>query len=256
MGSYSTTACFEVADSFQENFDVLSGITFSVDLQVAAANRYALAGDILFTPRYYPKFTGFNINPIAVALRPLPGAYNPTATGQEITYSNDCIATVTYSTNVYDQYVDSIEPYIDYVPLDHRQFRWDNTNSLRQLSEAEAPQIINRGCNFVRTLYKQAAVPTDAINLVGCVNNASYTNTLLGFTFPAETLLYQPQGITRTISTLTSSGWTVTLKFAYNPNGWNTYWRASTGTYQSLYFGYSGTRYIQYPLANFSALLF
>lgn len=254
MGIFSSVTCKEAFDSFDENFDIYSGITFNVDLQCLASDRFDLIGDILFTPRPYPKFTGFYIYAIAANARPFPGmAASPTPSGQELDYTQDALVHVTYSTRAQDIYTDSLEPYIDYGTLDNKKFNWAGSPKV-PLFENESPPFIQRGCNFVRTRYKLATIPTEVLSLLGYVNDADVVSAQLGLTFPAETLLFQPQGATQTVSTMTVSGWTVSLKFAYKPTGWNTYWRSSTQAFESIYLKGSSTRYIQYPLASFVPL--
>lgn len=254
MGLYSSVTCYEVTDSFSETADIQNGFNFSVELQCAASDRFSLMSDILENSNPYPKFTGFNIFPSTCSARPLGGEKNASFSGQEILYTGDAIVRVNYSTLNVELASESLEPYINYQTLDNRFFRWASNNG-PLVEEGEAPAQINMGLNIMRTRYRLSAIPTAVLTCLGGVNQSPYASSSLGLTFAAETLLFQPQNISRSFTTFSSVGFTCTLKFQFNPNGWNTYWRSATQAFESMYYyGGGGSRYIQYPLLDFSTL--
>lgn len=255
MGNFSTVDCQERLDTFNENFDVLSGITFNVELQCKCEDRHDLIGDILFTPQPYPKFTGFPIYANSAAARPMGDITRSVEDGQEWLYKGDALVNVSYSTRVQDIFSDSIEPLIEYGTLDHKNFKWINGGVKMGLVEGEAPPFITRSLNFVRTRYKLATIPPVCFSLCGYVNSDAVESEQLGMTFPPETLMFQPLNMSQTMSTMSVSGWTIALKFAYKASGWNTFWRARTQAYESLYISNSLVAYKQYPSASFAELL-
>jgi hypothetical protein len=118
----------------------------------------------------------------------------------------------------------------------------------------EAPVRILRTLNIIRTRYKLTALPTEYLTCLAGVNSLAYASSILGLTFAAETLMFQPGGTSRTFTNLGASGWTATAKFCFNPNGWNKYWRAETQSFEYAYIAGSTTRYIQHALVDYSGL--
>lgn len=255
MGDYSAIACTEVTDSFSETSDIQNGMNFSVEVQCAASDRFALMSDVLENSRPYPKFTGFNVFPSTCSARPLGGEMNPNASGQEIAYTGDAIVRINYSTLNVELASESLEPYINYTTLDNRFFRWSNGTTGTPVQEGEAGARIDMGLNILRTRYRLAAIPNEVLTCLGGVNRDPYVSASLGgLTFAPETLLFQPQNVCRSFNTFSSVGFTCTIKFQFNPNGWNTYWRSETQAWESQYFYGSGSRFIQYPLLDFGPL--
>jgi hypothetical protein len=123
------------------------------------------------------------------------------------------------------------------------------------LSENQAPGQIIRGMNLVRTLYNLTSVPVSYLSLPGKTNSASYSSALLGLTFAAQTLLFQPGQLTRTIKLSGTEGFVAQVKMSYNPNGWNVYWNEAAQAYQPIYVA-GGSQYFSYPLASFADWLF
>ena len=251
MGTYSSVACAEVPGTAQEVGDIQQGKSASVRLMCDWADRAALISDLLDTPRPWPKATG--LVPYAVrASASWIGVEAYTTSGQECT-PEFAYVDVSYNTTIIDVASETIEPNMEAIPLDYRYFNWGSPT--QKLVEGEAPPFIFRSLNLTRTRYRLSVISNDVIDLVGHVNNASYVSPLLGLTFPAETLLYMPGSVNRSLSNFTTSGFTVTERFSYKPQGWNKYWRASTQSWETIYLAGAGGAYTAYPPADFAANL-
>jgi hypothetical protein len=83
---------------------------------------------------------------------------------------------------------------------------------------------------------------------------------LLGITFPAQTLLFNPPTINRKITTAGAQAWTVACRFSYRASGWNKSWRAATQQWEQVYYrnpsGSGSTApYNNFSTADFSQVL-
>jgi hypothetical protein len=174
----------------------------------------------------------------------------------------DALVTINYSTKEPEELIaESLEPTAEFITLDYRRFRWGAANGDPVL-EGEAPGKLLHGLNLVRTYYKIANPPAAILTLPGSVNNGAYNSSLLGLTFPVETLLFQPPQLSRKIDTEGAKKWDMTLKFTFKPEGWNKFWRAKTQQFERFWIvstdGYGvdvGVQYNMYPLKDFSSLL-
>lgn len=257
MGAYSSVACAEVFGTFTESADVQSGLNFQVGLHCAATDRFDLMEDLLTTPRYYPNFSGFPVYACTCSCVPLPGdATGGAASANQLwNYTGDALVTVNYSTIIAEIASESIEPCIENTPLDYRMFNWGGTSAPVMLTEGEAPSLLMRGLTLVRTRYRLSAIPNDVLAATGSVNLADYSSTVLGVTFPAGTLQYLPAVISRSFSSFTDAGYTLTMKFAYRPADWNKQFRATTNQYEYIYLNGSNTPYKPLPPYDYSTLL-
>ena len=254
MGIFSSIDCSEAAGTSVENGDVNSGVNCQVVLQCAFADRWALINDILGTPRPWPKLTT-GLVPYAVNASARPMNIDYTADGQIAAYSGDALVTVSYSTQIVDIAAESLEPSTDYQQINPLLFHWTNGNTGKSLSENESVPFLLRKLDIVRTRYRLTAIPTQYLTCLGKVNQATYTSAILGLSFPAETLLFQPQGASRSFTNLTVSGWTVGARFSYNPNGWNKFWNTENQAFEFIYLTGAGTTpYKPHQLADFAAL--
>lgn len=250
MGAFSTITCEEVHGSRVEVGNE-TGLEASVQLRCAWNDRLALADDLIAFRRPWPSFTAAK----CVSASIVPDGANYTTSGQECVYDH-AILNVNYTTAAArDLISESIEPITNFRTLDHRLFRWNGGAGV-PLNEQEAPGQLIRSFNLVRTMYNIASVPASILTLPGCVNNAIYNSALLGLAFAAETLLFGLKPLTRTIKTSGSTGYTVTVSFSFQPNGWNRFWNQRANAYQFIHLAGSGTPYRPYPLAAFSDWLF
>lgn len=250
MGVFSAVACKEEYGTATENAGLKDGVSASVVLRCAYADRLALMDDLLGFPRVWPR-SGYTLPPSAISCACKPDLTKYTQSSQEIVYE-EALVTVNYSTEVQDLVSESLEPTQEFITLDYRRFCWGSPNG-PNLIEGEAPGKLIRGLNIVRTLYKKTTVPAAVLATTG-VNNVAYSSNLLGLTFPSETLLYEPGNLSRTFTTLGTEGFTVTVKFSYRQHGWNKFWRADTQQWTRIYLR-GGAQYNSYPLVDYSSLL-
>lgn len=260
MAIYSVVACAEEHATISEDMGRLSGVAAKVTLRCAWDDRFLLMADLIGNNRVWPN-GGFVIPPMVQSCGAVPdhGAY--ITVGQACVYEH-ALVTVNYSHNIVDVFSESLEPTAEFITVDHKQFRWGAADG-EVLLEGEAPGFLLRSCNLVRTLYNLPSLPADILSLVGMSNDDDYTSTLLGLTFPEETLLFQPPMPSRTFTTTGTTGWTLQMKFSSKPQGWNKFWRGSilgvnpgeVGNWDEIYH-INGGLYKPHPPADFSAYLF
>lgn len=251
MPDYSIIACSEEHNTASLTGDFTSGWSGSVTLRCAWSNRLALIADLVGNRRPFPG-TGLTIPPQCTSASCVPDGGAFSADGQTIVYSEGLV-TANYSTEIIDLVSEVLEPRTEYRTMDYRRFRWGSATG-DALLESEAPGMLMKSFDISRTLYQITSIPALYLTAGGHCNNASHTSALLGLTFPAETLMFQPGSIQRTITTAGASKWTVNMKFLYNPNGWNTYYRAKTQTWTRQYLA-GGSVWYNSPLVDMSPLL-
>lgn len=241
--------------SANESHDFASGKNASVTLRCNWSLRHDLVADVLANKRQWPHGVAYSPPQArSAAIRPADGsAY--IAYGQTCVYE-DALVTINYSTEVKDLVSESIEPIAEFVKQDHKRFRWGSKTG-DPLLENEAPGKLTRSLSIVRTMYEvPPPLPAVLLTGVGKTNDAQYQSQLLGLTFAPETLLFTPAGITRTITSNGSDGFTVVLKFMYNPNTWNKFWRAKSRAYEQIFDVESNDPHKNNPTTNFQALLY
>jgi len=249
--SFTDDEVCEESGQISENFSP-DGITCSVVLACAWSIRHDVVTDIVGGKEYWPHGS-FVKRPFAVSAAIVPRPAKGTTTGQSIDYPQALI-TVNYERKKLDPEQlasESLEPTAEFITQDHKRYVWGSSTG-NPLTEAEAPGRIVRGLNLVRTIYKLPSVPVSLLSLPGTCNDTSYVSSLLGLTFPAETLLFSPPTLDRTIETDGSEGFNLSLKFSYKPEGWNKFWRAESESYEEIYDTQSEAVYKNYPLADFS----
>lgn len=250
MGFYSSIDCQEVYGTRRENTSIEGGIQASVQLKVVASLKDALLFDLLSNQRDWPNMLVIN-PPRAYSASSSPFSSNSPVEGQSYRYDH-YLVDVQYTTDPDKTlFSESIEPTAEFVRLDYRFFRW---SSGAPLTEGEAPGILRRELKLVKKYYNKMFVPAETITKPGSVHNAPYTSPLLGLTFPAETLMYAPDPVDRTVLTSGTAGFNFTNSFHYKPNGWNKYWRPQTQSWESIYLA-DGTEYKSYPPEDLSAVL-
>lgn len=262
MGIYSAVDCAEEHDAVDESMNLTEGVAAQVTLRCFWADRFLLMADLLSgggggSPRVWPN-GGFVIPPKAASCASKPFAANYIEVGQQCLYEF-ALVTVNYSHKIVDLISESLEPTAEFVTVDNKQFRWTDAFG-PVLLEGEAPGVLIKSCNLVRTMYNMPSLPTNMLDLVGKSNNAIYISALLGVSFQVETLLFQPPTMSRTFTTTGTSGWTLQIKFAHKPQGWNKFWRAAknngAGGWDQIWHINGLVVYKPYPPDNFSAYLF
>lgn len=254
MAIYSIIACCEEHGSPVEPW-APEGSSPSVFLRCTWALRHALVADLLGNRRVWPYGLGAD-PPVATTAVIRTDMSQGIVSGQSISYVN-AVVEVGYSSSN-EEYSESLEPTAEFITLDYKRFRWGADDG-DPIQEGEAPGRLVRTFNLVRSASRVVAVPITALTLPGAVNDAVYVSALLGLTFPAETLLFQPPQLSRTLTVGGDNAWNMTTKFTYKAEGWNTYWRASADppAYERMYLvDGGGAPYNGYPLEDFSDWLF
>lgn len=250
---YSSIACSEVHNSRQENWtDQI--MTASVQLDVDYAFRNDLISDVLTNKRVYPHSPHPErptAKSCAVTFVPSRG----TVTGQIITYDLARV-TVNYDSSQSDTlFSQSLEPNAEFIIQDYKQFRWSSATG-DPLLEKEAPGKLRKSLNLTQSQYLVDFLNPKLLTAVGGVNDVEYVSPILGLTFAPETLLFEPPSLQQTITADGEDAWTVNLKFSYEPNGWNKYYRAKTDTWEEIYHvDVAGSAYENYEPTDFADLL-
>ena len=248
--SFSIVECAEVYGTAKEN-RTLDDWTASVDLRCSWANRHNLMDDIIGNQRpwpYWPYAGGVGLFPRNAAMRADATEYN--ASGQGMDYE-DAVITFNYGVPGKDDqpdptelYSETLEPTTEFLTEDYNLFKWKSDGS--KLKEGEQPGRIIRGLRLVRTIFRLTSLNANILTLPGSCNNASYLSTALGLTFAAETLLFIPPVISRTITTDGAEAWNVRCAWEYKEDGWNKYWRAKTQAYDTITLADGGADYESY----------
>lgn len=229
----------EEAYTIKESAGLKETPAASATLRCLWANRYVIAQDILTNLRTWPKSGPMMLLPIKnIAIQPAPGS-NFTIVDGQCEYAH-ALLTLNYGAEMATEkdpetgqlYSESLEPRVDYIPLDHKMFFWipatGPATEIGPVLEGEAPSMPIYSMALKRTLYKLPYIPPVVYSAVGGVNDSTYYSASLGFTAEPETLLYKPPVTKRDISTDgTWSGWTLDLEWVWRPQGWNVFWNGS-----------------------------
>lgn len=258
--SYSTIQYSEVDGSPDENW-TFNGLTATVKLLTPWYLRYALTCDILSNRRLYPWIPGSMATAREATITPFgPGI--PNADKMSFDYE---LALVTFK-YIYDSHKPegkdgrgeiasiSLEPTAEFLTVDPTDFHWGSSTG-DTLLENEAPGKIVRGIDLVYTQFEVSAIPIAILALPSCCNNTPLAIPVIGLTFAAETLLYQPPGIEKRITVDQKEKWKLTHRLSFKPTGWNKFWRAKTQQYEEMYYKGSSTPYKNYPPASFDPVV-
>lgn len=254
MANFSSVIdCAEESNSCNESYDDERGILkASVQLRCAWSDRHLLVADICGNRLAWPKGAAGQV-PLAAtaAIVPVETPGSPSASGQEMLYG-EALVTINYTTEIVDIVSESIEPYAEFITLDHKWFRWGAADG-DVLREEEAPGKLVRGINFVRTELNKTSVAAALITLIGHVNNATVVGSIINFSYPAETLLFAPPSISYKKDSTGVTKFDITKKFTYNEHGWNKFYRSNTAAWTSIYVA-GGAEYKNYPVTDLSGL--
>lgn len=266
MADYSPViACDEVFGTSQEDGSYTTG-TAKVQLRCTWANRRLLASDLLYgtdgTPRQWPSNSSLYCTQVSVK----PELTKYTASGQEIIYEH-AILDVSYAIpgnqgggggggvpmDPINLYSETLTPYTRVMTLGPSGFEW--TSDGAALKSGEEPGKVIHGMRLTRHLFSVAAISSTILDLPGSVHNATYQSQLLGLTFAANTLLFIPPELSRTVTGAGASAWDLKLSWDYQKDEWNKVWRKDTETFDSIsHIG--GGVYKSYPEKSHSAFLF
>lgn len=147
---------------------------------------------------------------------------------------------------------ESIEPFAEFLTLPATGFLWGSKTG-EPLKDEEAPGKLFKGFNWVYSKSSLLLIPAPVFSLVGKVNSDSVRSKSLRFTFPAETLLYNPPILHRQSTADGAQAWGLEYRFSFKPQGWNRFWRAATGAWDRI-FDAAGPR-DPYETGNFLTLV-
>jgi len=186
-----------------------------------------------------------------------------TTSGQMVN-PGTALVTIKYSTKRVELVTEELEPVVEAIREDYRQYTWDDALPLINefgdevkdingnvvygdatlLTEDEAPVWMRRSLNIVRSeMFVNPPLPDALFDFVGGCNNAPFTSGLLGKTFDAETLVYQSPVLRLKYNSVGDRQFDITKRFSYYPWGANYYWRQAFGGYGQIV--YRGTSTIK-----------
>lgn len=219
------------------SWDRDNGVTASVSLRVPWAHKLAILDDIIVNRLEYPYITGSKLYASAGSVSPMDGVQALDAPhGNSYDFARLDLTFEPFEiTGASDEnvFTESIAPSAEYMILDHSNFQWGASGSA--LQPAEAPGLALRGFDYVQTRYFLSSLPGELLTKNNTCNSTAVVASLLGLTFPIETLLFTDPQATRNISTGGNSLWTLTSKFSFRPTGWNKFWRNETQAWEDIY---------------------
>jgi len=226
------------------------------------SDRIAVRDALLNTT--YPTF----ISARAKRLSIVPYAARLEGSGSDASYEK-AVVTAEYEFDKKEQIgtdllTELLQPTLEFITLDPKNFRWGSVDG-DALTKEQAPGLLMPGCEYIVTLFEQDRVTDEMLRYMGAVNTTAVsprTQGLTGLVFPAQTLLYMPPVIRRTINTDEELQFEIELHFIYKPNwqgedalGWNAYWRPEAQEYQFIYSTETEEKYEQYRSENLNALI-
>ena len=246
----------ECDDSPKETWSE-TGLKATVELLTPWALRYALCEDIFGgNPLVYPPAPWSRAFAKEASCVPF-GDGIPSADKKYNDY-HKALVTVTFSFDskgpqTTELISESLEPTAEFLTLDAKDLRWGSQGG-DEMGDGDGPGVLLRGFNWVYTQHMVMNVPAAILTLASCCNAASVYARLLGLTFPAQTLLYQPPTLERKITVQQIEAWKITHRFSYKPNGWNKFWNPKTQSWSYVYHKDSSSPLIPYPPANFNPI--
>jgi hypothetical protein len=152
-------------------------------------------------------------------------------------------------------YSEQLEPTAEFLTVSPKYLRWGSATG-DKLTPEEAPGKRILGLDYVQTRYNLSTIPIGILE-PNVVNDNPVTATLLGLTFPTDSLLYVNSLPSRTISADGTEGWTMPSRFSIRYTGWNKFWRAKTADWDYMYHssdsGETGI-YYNFPQVDIDAL--
>lgn len=222
-------------------------------------NRDAVINDLLINLVLYPRLPLYGARATSCSATFFGG----TIQDNQLMVPEEAQITVNYTQGQEDDgsgniFSETLEPNAEFITLNHKKFRWGSATG-RKVEPEEAPGKLIVGFDYVQTRYNLSALPIEILS-PNVVNDAPVAATLLGLTFPTETLLYVNSVPSRTIDSAGNDKWTMPSRFSYRENGWNKFWNPAAGTngdWERIYKSteYGGAQYNNFPLEDISGLL-
>jgi hypothetical protein len=174
---------------------------------------------------------------IEATVYPKPGGKVTSSTTPLIDYGRAWID-LTYSTHgmryvggryLWESFDAGLQPYPNLRPMG---LLWGSDN--QPILNAHISLQVPHGTLKI-SQFKLAVSPPNLGTLMGCTNNASYTTSMLGYTFATDTLLYAGAHVERgSPGSLTSDWLQAHHVLLYNSIGWNKAWRVETNTFENV----------------------
>jgi hypothetical protein len=139
-----------------------------------------------------------------------------------------------------------VDHWTEFLTLPGRQLWWGKNLDpdfvgpqlpTRPLGDEASPGMLVQGMTWKIVRYNVLSVPQVWRDLSGYVNSDQLYSKTLKMTFEPETLLYMPMTMQRTITSEGLKAWTVTQTMSHRLTGWNKFYRARSGTWESVYDG-------------------
>ncbi len=269
MSDWSSEAsAVEEFCSVEEEISFVGENSAKVILRCPWNKRYDVVNSVLAFGVAYPN-ASIGAFASKCSIKPVPAEPTAAATNGRINYA-EALVTVMYDTSKsgkLDQasgtlYSEEIEEVVEGQKLNPKNFCWGTSAGGDRVADGPVRQM--RYMRIRRTLYNLTSIPSAFFTLPGKTNTAAYTSAALGPTFAAETLLFSPGSVSRTVTTGGTKGWNVPMLLSYRPEGWNTYWNPDksngggnpAGGYDAIYDEKASAVHKNFPPADFSTLVF
>jgi len=229
-----------------------TGIAATRTLMCAWADRWALATELSLDGGAYPHDTSGmptldpdTLKVQSISINPFEAEVGGVAALAEY---EKAIVTVRYGTETAQgaeitadgRVKETFEPSAEFLTLDPKNFAWGNWATGDKLKDGEAPGEIYLGGTYCLTRYDLLTMP-DTLHLIGTTNSddiQTRTSLMRDIIFKAGSLMFQPPSISPRVNEKGILMCDAAYRFPYKPmekGGWNTFWRAKTGAYESLY---------------------
>ena len=147
---------------------------------------------------------------------------------------------------------EDFKPTAEFRTLGTRKLFWDALGT-KLVGHDEGPAIIDFAGEWLYTIHRLPAMPIEFNSMIGKSNLAAVVSRKYGWTWDAETLLYETPEVSSEVDKWGRHCWTVTLRMLYRPLGWNKFWRSGYTTPQIMYVG--GVQYKPFTPTDFSSVL-
>lgn len=232
----------------------------SVVLRCPWVDRYAVMDNILANALAYPYRPDDGLGATSGAISPFSTA--ATADGSGLVYE-DALLTVNFTSAKKNDgsnediqiFSEAIDPTAEFITVPADDFRWGSDTG-DKLKPDEAPGKLLVGLDYVLTYYNMTSIPSAFFTLIDHCNASGVSSTFFGYTFPAETLLYNTPSVSRSTTFSGTGKMTLKVRFTYKPTTWNKFWRSKTSSYEYMYHkDGGGSHYPNFPTGDFSGAL-
>jgi len=256
----SLVLCAEEANTARETYDDDRGLmSAEVTLRCAYGDRHLLVGDICGNLRPWPKGAAGVVPKAKSAAITADLSVGAFTAGSQLWIPYWALVTIRYSTKDTDVVTEEIEFASQFAKLDHKWFKWGPldpyTGAGDALKDEESPAFLLYSMNLTRNVLFLDSVDDSRYDLVGFCNDAPYVSSILNRTFATETLVVAPPSVRYKKTSIGDVKYDITQKFAYQPQGWNRYFRTRTNSWEEIFLAGSSTPYKNYTPADLSGIL-